>query len=176
MINKISILNGTKYFSSGMFQTYLVSIPSHKFIKYFNGTTWIHLWESNRMSEENIENITKSDCNFAPTFVDQHVLPATNFNGQCLTNNISIPNKVINIYTSYILNHWPRDVNTDFVWGSSLFGFAKLTKNVDLDNNKYSNYSIGFDSLSKFSFTYGEAWGKCHYFWSWYEIVCAYWR
>ena len=98
-----------------MFQTYLVSIPSHKFIKYFNGTTWIHLWESNRMSEENIENITKSDCNFAPTFVDQHVLPATNFNGQCLTNNISIPNKVINIYTSYILNHWPRDVNTDFV-------------------------------------------------------------
>ena len=102
------------------------------------------------MSEENIENITKSDCNFAPTFFDQHVLPAINFNGQCLINNISIPNKVINIYTSYILNHWPRDVNTDFILGSSLFGFAKLTKNVDLDNNKYSNYSIWFDSFSKF--------------------------
>ena len=27
------------------------------------------------MSEENIENITKSDCNFAPNFVDHHVLP-----------------------------------------------------------------------------------------------------
>ena len=34
------------------------------------------------MSEENIENITKSDSNFAPTFVNHHVSPDTNFNGQ----------------------------------------------------------------------------------------------
>ena len=33
------------------------------------------------MSEENIENITKSDSDFAPTFVDQHVLPDINFKG-----------------------------------------------------------------------------------------------
>ena len=30
------------------------------------------------MSEESIENITKSDSNFAPTFVD-HLLPYMNF-------------------------------------------------------------------------------------------------
>ena len=35
------------------------------------------------MSEENIENITKSDSNFAITFVDYHVLPDINFNGHC---------------------------------------------------------------------------------------------
>ena len=35
--------------------------------------------KSNGMSEENIQNITKSDSNFAPTFVDHHVLPDTNF-------------------------------------------------------------------------------------------------
>ena len=40
------------------------------------------------MSEENIENITRSDSNFAPTFVDHHVLPDINFNGHCLINNI----------------------------------------------------------------------------------------
>ena len=34
------------------------------------------------MSEENIENITKADRDFSPTFVDHHVLPDINFNGQ----------------------------------------------------------------------------------------------
>ena len=39
------------------------------------------------MPEENIEKITTSDSIFAPTFVDHHVLPDINFNGQYLTNN-----------------------------------------------------------------------------------------
>ena len=44
--------------------------------------------------EESIENKTKSDGNFAPSFVDHHSLPDINFNGRCLTkNNISIPKK-----------------------------------------------------------------------------------
>ena len=33
------------------------------------------------MSEENIGNITKSDSNFAPFFVDHHVLLDISFNG-----------------------------------------------------------------------------------------------
>ena len=46
------------------------------------------------MSEENIENITKSDRNFAPTFVDYYLLSDMNFNEHCLIkNNISIPKK-----------------------------------------------------------------------------------
>ena len=47
------------------------------------------------MSEESIENITKSDSNFAPTFVDHHLLPDMNFNGDCLIkkHNTSIPKK-----------------------------------------------------------------------------------
>ena len=43
------------------------------------------------MSEENIENITKSDSNFALTFADHHLLPDISFDGHCLiNNNISI--------------------------------------------------------------------------------------
>ena len=42
------------------------------------------------MSEENIENVTKSDNNFALTFVDHHLLPDINFNGDCLIINICI--------------------------------------------------------------------------------------
>ena len=93
MINKFSILNGAKYFSSGIVQNYLVFIPAKKYIKYLNGTTLINLWKSNGMSKEKIENITKSDNNFGRTFVDHHLLADINFNGHCLINNISIPQK-----------------------------------------------------------------------------------
>ena len=52
------------------------------------------------MSEE-----TKSDSNFAPTFVDHHLLRDINFNGHCLIkNSISIPKKVIHLYICYTLN------------------------------------------------------------------------
>ena len=37
----------------------------------------------NGMLGENIENIIKSDSNFAPTFVDHYLLPGVNFNGDC---------------------------------------------------------------------------------------------
>ena len=120
MKNNFSILNGAKYFSPGIFQNYLVFISTKKYIKYFSSTTQMHSWKPNGMSKENIENITKSDSNFAPTFVDHHSLPEINFNGHCLIkNNISIPEKVINLYTYYTihnknLNPQLRNLNSDF--------------------------------------------------------------
>ena len=51
------------------------------------------------MSEESIESITKSRNNFAPTFIDHHLLPNVNFHGHCLIkNNVSI--QVRNLYIS----------------------------------------------------------------------------
>ena len=56
------------------------------------------------MSEENIGNITKPD------------LTKLNFNGYCLiNNNISIREKVINLYISYILNPWILNLNKFFI-------------------------------------------------------------
>ena len=75
MINIFSILNEAKYFSLEIYQDYLVFLPA----KYFSDTTRIESWKSNGMSEENIENMTKSNSNFPPTFVDHHVLPDINF-------------------------------------------------------------------------------------------------
>ena len=139
LIDKFSILNAAKYFSSGIFQNYLVFIPAIKYIKYFHATTRIYLWKSNRMSEESIENITKSDSNFAPIFLDHHLLPDINFNGHCfIKNNISILKKVINLYISYTLGRQLRNLNTDFTLSNCLFGFVRLTKNADLDKYKYT--------------------------------------
>ena len=52
MINKFSIANGAKYFSSETFQNYLVFMPAKKYIEYFTGTTPIELWKFSGMSEE----------------------------------------------------------------------------------------------------------------------------
>ena len=149
MINKLSILNGVKYFSSGIFQNYLVSISAKKYIKYFSVTAQIDSWKSN--IEENIENITKSDSTSAPTFVDHHVLSDINFNGHSLIN-ISIPKKVINLYISYILKPWLWNLNRYFTLKNCLFGSVKLTKNAHPDKYKYNGYGIGFDSHSEFLF------------------------
>ena len=42
----------------------------------------------------------------------------------------------------------------------------KLTKNVDLDKHKYSDYDTEFDSLSEFSLHDGIMGEKSHSFWS----------
>ena len=89
-IDKFSIPTSSKHFSSGLFQNYLEFIPAKKYIKYFSDSTWIDLWKSNGMPEKNIENITKSDSNFAPTFIDQNVLHGINFNKNSLIINIYI--------------------------------------------------------------------------------------
>ena len=103
-INKFSVLNGANYFSPGIFENYLAFIPAKKCIKHFSGTTCMDSWKSNGMLEENIENITKSDRNFAPTFVDHNLLPEINFKGQCLIKNIYVTKKVLNLYISYTLS------------------------------------------------------------------------
>ena len=79
LINKFSIFNGAKYSSSGIFQNYLVFIADKKYIKYFNGINQIYLRKSNRMLEESIENIIKSNSIFAPTFANHSILPDFKF-------------------------------------------------------------------------------------------------
>ena len=59
----------------------------------------------------------------------------------------------MNIHISCTQNPWLRNLKTDFLLNNCFFGYVKITKNADLDKCKYSSYSIGFDSCSKFSFT-----------------------
>ena len=101
--------------------------------------------------------MAKSNRNFAPTFVNHHLLPDINFNAHCLiNNNISVFKKVINSNISYILNPWLRNLSTDFKLDNCLLGPVKLTKNADLYKYKYSGYGIRIDSRSEFLFTDGS--------------------
>ena len=58
---------------------------------------------------------------------------------------------VVNLYVSYNLDEWSKDLNTHFTLGNSLFEAVKLTKNADPDKYEYFGYGIGFDSRSQFS-------------------------
>ena len=109
------------------------------------------------MSEESIENITTSNSFFAPFFLNHYILPDINLNGHSLlNNNISIPEKVMNIFISYILNQWHRYLNTDFALGNCLFAFSKLTKNADPDKYVYTGYGIRFNLSSESSLLDGS--------------------
>ena len=69
-------------------------------MNFFSSTTRIESWKSNATSEENFENITKSDSSFASTFVYHYLLTDKNFNRHCLIKNNSILKKVIKLYVS----------------------------------------------------------------------------
>ena len=162
-MNKLSILNGWKYFYSGILQYYLVSIWAKKYIKVFSGTTCIYLWKSNKISEKNTENITKSGKNFPPTFVNHYLLTVINFNGHCIINN-NLPHpppppspsnkkKDKSIYffcTKSTVENFKRRF---FIF---LFESVELNNNTDLEKYIYSCYGIGFDSRSEFSLTDGS--------------------
>lgn len=49
---------------------------------------------------------------------------------------------------------------TEFTIVNCLFGAAKLTKDVDVDNYGYTGYGIGFDARSFFSVRNGSRCGK----------------
>ena len=90
LTNKSSILNRAKHFSLEIFQNYVAFMPTTEYIKYTKcfSVNRIDSWKSNGILEENIENITKSDINFARTFVDHHLLLDMCFSGQCLIKKL----------------------------------------------------------------------------------------
>ena len=118
------------------------------------------------MSEESIENTTKSASNFALTLADHHLLPDISFNGHCLANNIYILKKLITLCICHTPGPQLKNLNTDFTLRHCLFGSVKLTKNADLDKYKYSGHSMGFDSRSEFSLPDGTIAKKFHYSWN----------
>ena len=90
------------------------------------------------------------------------------------SNQEDISNIVVNLFIVYELDRWSRDLNTDFTLKDCLFGSVKLTKNVDPDKYKYSDYGIGFDSHSEFVLSHGNMGKNAIIFGANMELICAY--
>ena len=58
---------------------------------------------------------------------------------------------VADLYITYKLDTWSRNLNTFLTLGNCLFGAAKLTKNAHPDKYGYSGYGTGLDACFQFS-------------------------
>ena len=89
------------------------------------------------------------------------------FKGTCVKQNSvsSIHRNAANLYISYELDTWSRELNTDFTLGSCFFGAVKLAKNTDPDKCGYSGYGNEFEACSQFLLSDGSWGNRC-----WYEL------
>ena len=62
----------SKYFSSAMLQNYLIFLSTKKYFRFFTNISQVLSWKSKQLSEENMENITTSDSNFALTLINYY--------------------------------------------------------------------------------------------------------
>ena len=154
MIDKFSTLNGTTYFSLGIFQIYLVFLSTKKYIKYF-------LLAALGLNHGDLMEVHKKELNLelSQTAIlyqlDHHLLPDMNFKTQCLIKKkIFFPKQLINLYISYTPGPQLVKLKTNFILCNCLFGSPKVTKNANLDKYKYTGYSIGFHSRSEFLVPY----------------------
>ena len=117
-----------KYHKSIQYLYKLKNILKYFFIR----TTQIYLCKSKEVSEESIQNTTTSDNTFALILLETRLLSIARFNGNCLIRN-NVYNFRINLYISYIVDTWSRDLNTNLTRNNCLFGSTGLTKNADPD-------------------------------------------
>ena len=80
--------------------------------------------------------------------------------------------KIVNIYIFYEINK-NYNINSYPTLENFLFRTVKLTKNIDIDECKYTR--IGFDRKGTFSVDNGFG-RNCIIFWSRYEFFCTCWQ
>ena len=104
------------------------------------------------MSDERINSIKMPNHSTTPNLDYYGTKTQVEFNGSCLKQDKVTFNhgEVVNIYTvcetsrNISISEYPTLENC-------LLGAVSLTKNVDIDKYKYSEYGIGFDRHGSFS-------------------------
>ena len=138
---------GKSHFEEDGVQSYLVFQPLNKYFKVTTNanTKYISSWQSKGLSDEIIKPLATNDYKFNPKVNYYGTKTRLEFRGSCFKQEKSKFNhgEIVNIYivyeidTTYIKSH-PSLLNC-------LFGTVNITKNADIDKNKYSEYGIGFD-------------------------------
>ena len=96
------------------------------------------------MSKENIKIPPTSDNTFAQKVIDSNRLEKVIFNENCLIQEkiYSIHDSAVNLYITFELDIWSRDLNSDFTLDNCLVGAMKLTKSVNPDKYGYNGYGL----------------------------------
>ena len=105
------------------------------------------------ISRESIAPPSTTDKSFYPEKIYSYGIYNLEFKEICLKQNsvYFLYKNIINLYIIYKIDTCSKYLSTEFALDNCLCGAVKLTKNSDSDKYKYSGYSIGFDSRSRFS-------------------------
>ena len=157
-------LNKLKTFDSGYFikkihfeqdgvQNYLVIQPLKKYFKIITSgnTKYVSSWESKELSDETIKSPVTNNYKLNPRVSYYSTRARLKLRGSCLRQDKSTFNhgKIVNIYVVYELDKLCNKTHPTLV--NCLFGAVSITKNVDIDKNRYYGYGIGFDRTSIYS-------------------------
>ena len=114
-------------------------------------------WKSKGLSDESIKASATSKNILDPSLNHVGSKTRVELKGSYLKQDkISIDEgKIVNIYIVYEINK-SFNISNYPILEKILFGAVKLTKNVDIDQYKYSGYGIGFDRKGTFSFGNGS--------------------
>ena len=136
---------GKSYFEEDGVQNFLVFQPLNKYFKVIASINYFSLWQSKGLSDETMKPPATSDNSLNPKVSYYGAKARLEFRGSSLKQDKSIFNhgKIINIYTAHELDK--TYVKTHPTLVNCLFGAVSITKNADIDKNKYSGYGIGFD-------------------------------
>ena len=138
---------GKSHFQEDDVQNYLVFQPLNKYFKVITNanTKYISSWQSKALSDESIKPPATRDYKLNTKENYYGTKTRLEFRGSCLKQGKSTFNheKVVNIYFLYELDKTYNKSHPTLV--NCLFAAVSITKNADIDKNKYSGYGIGFD-------------------------------
>ena len=141
---------GKSHFEEDAIQSYLVVQPLNKYFKVITSTNtkYILSQQPKGLSDKSIKPPATSDYELNPKVNYYGTETRLEFRGSCLKQDKSTFNhgKIVNIYIVYEIDKIYTKSHPTLV--NCLFGAVSITKNADIDKNKYSGYGIGFNRTS----------------------------
>ena len=150
----LSYFKGKSHFEEDGTQNYLVFQPIYKYFKKVAGVdsgSYIYFCKYKGLSDERINSVTTCNYSITPELSQYGTKTRVKFTGSCLKQDKATYNiTIVNIYIVYEISK-NYNISSYPTLENCLFGAVSLTKHVDIDQYKYSGYSIGFDRKGEFS-------------------------
>ena len=152
----LSYFNSKGRFKKDSTQNYLVYQPMYRYFKRVAGVAsgnYIYFWKSKVLSDERINSITASNYSITPELIHYGTKTRVKFNGTCLKQHKAMYSlgTLVNIYILYEISK-NYNISSYPTLENCLFGAVSLTRHADIDQYKYSGYSIGFVRKGEFLF------------------------
>ena len=113
---------------------------------------YIYFWKSKGLSDERINSVTSSKYSITPKLSYYGCKIRVTFNGSFLKQDEATYSHgaIANVFIVYEISE-NYNISSYPALENCLFGAVSLTKHADIDQYKYSGYSIGFDRKGEFS-------------------------